>query len=227
MSLLLLCFTGCEQQIPMNDLMYPESVYIVGARDLIVNRDLHIGYLQDTVYTSVAVSSSLPLKKEVVVELEEFPSAIEDYNSRELGTDDVLYQNLASDIYNFPNPHVVIKKGEEYGVYPIYVRPATLHIDSLYMISLKMKSTSEYTMRTEQDTVLLVKFNLMNEYSGQYYMDGVTKEVANLKDSVIYKSPRILQAVEDGNTVRMYHEKNEWTKGATDYRPDYCFYDHY
>lgn len=54
-------------------------------------------------------------------------------------------------------------------------------------------------------------------------MDGTIALQDAPDDAVVYKSPRTLQAVVDGNTVRMYHQKNEWTKGSTDYRPDYCF----
>jgi hypothetical protein len=224
LSLLLLAlfFTSCDDSIPMDELMYPESVYLVGANNLIINRDLNIGYLTDTVYASIAISSSIPTDRDVTVEVEEDPASILNYNSKELGTNDILYQNLDKGIYSFPNPNVIVKKGEVYGTYPIHVKPSTLHIDSLYMIALRLKSTSDFAL-AEEDTVVLMRFNLMNEYSGLYYMDGVIKETANPNDSVIYKSARTLQAVVDGNTVRMYHQKNEWSRGATDYRPDYCF----
>lgn len=220
--LIALFLISCDDDIPMDELMYPESVYLVGAKNLIIDRELNIGYLRDTVYASVAISSSIQTNRDVTVEIEEYPWGIQNYNDKELGTDDVLYQNLASDIYSFPNPNVVVKKGEVYGTYPIYIEPASLHIDSLYMIALRLKSTSGFEIAKE-DTVVLMRFNLKNEYSGLYYMDGVIKEEANPNDSIIYKSPRTLQAVIDGNTVRMYHQKNEWSKGATDYRPSYCF----
>lgn len=222
LSLMALFFISCDDDVPMDKLMHPESVYLVGAKDRIINRDLNIGYLTDTVYTSVAISGSIHTDRDVTVEVEEYPSAITAYNDKELGTNDVLYQNLASDIYSFPNPNVVVKKGQVYGTYPVYINPASLHVDSLYMIALKLKSTSDFEL-AKKDTVVLVRFNQMNDYSGLYYMDGVIKEEANPNDSIIYKSPRNLQAVVDGNTVRMYHLKNEWTKGATDYRPGYCF----
>lgn len=220
--LLPLFLISCDDDIPMDKLMYPESVYLVGAKNKIIERDLNISYLKDTVYASVAVSSSIPTDKDIRIEVIEDPAAIKNYNDKELGSDDVLYQNLAKSIYSFPNPNVIVKKGEIYGTYPIYVDPSSLHTDSLYMIALKLKSTSDFEL-AKKDTIVLMKFNLMNEYSGLYYMDGVIKEEANPNDSIIYKSPRTLRAVVDGNTVRMYHLKNEWTRGATDYRPNYCF----
>lgn len=221
LGLSLLLFAGCDMEAPLDQQLYPETVYIVGARDKIIYRDLDMGYDQDTVYVSVAVSGSLPSSQEVTVELEEYPQAIADYNAKELSSNDILNQNLPGGLYNFPNPNAIVKKGDVYGTYPVYVKPATLHIDSLYMISLKLKSTTAFEM-AENDTVVLVKFNLMNQYSGQYYMDGEIGEVGSTEDAEIYKMPRTLSSVVDGNTVRMYHLKNEWTKGTTDYRPDYC-----
>ncbi len=220
--MLTLCFISCDDEAPMDRALYPESVYLVGAKDKIIYRDLNLGYVQDTAYASVAISGSLPTDRDVTVEVEEYPKAILQYNDKELGSNDILFQNLPSGIYELPDPTVIVKKGKPYNTCPIYVKPATLHIDSLYMIALKLKSTSEYNL-TKKDTVVLMRFNIMNQYSGLYYMDGVIKNVANSKDSVVYKSPRTLQAVLDGNSVRMYHLKNEWSKGATDYRPSYCF----
>ncbi len=218
----LVLLTACEDKAPMEQNLYPETVYLVGSKSLIIDRDLALGYVQDTVYASVAISGSLPTPYDVSVVIEEYPQAIDDYNTRELGTNDVLYRNLDTSIYNFPNDETVVKKGEVYGTYPIYVRPETLHVDSLYMIALRLKSTTAFEL-AEQDTVVLMRFNRKNEYSGLYYMDGVIKNATNPNDSVIYKMPRNLQAVDDGNTVRIYHQKNEYTKGSTDYRPGYCF----
>lgn len=93
-----------------------------------------------------------------------------------------------------------------YGTYPILIDPSTLHIDSLYMIALKLESVSQFA-KSEEDTVVKIRLNLMNKYSGLYYMDGVIKPLDNLKDSLIYKTNRNAQAVIDGNTVRVYHQK--------------------
>lgn len=219
--LLALFFVSCNEKTPMETNLYPEEVYIVGARDKVIYRDLNIGYETDTIYASVAVSGSLPTDRDVHVVLAEFPEAIDNYNERNVTSDDVQFRNPEIDIYSFDN-NVTVKKGNVYGTCPIYINPATLHIDSLYMLSLKMEETSAFTM-AETDTVVLIKLNLKNDYSGQYYMNGMIKNKVNTNDSTVYKMPRTLQAVKDGKTVRMYHEKNEWVKGETDYRPDYCF----
>lgn len=221
-SLLVISLAACNNKIPMEEGLWPETVYIVGAKDKIIDRSLNIGYEKDTIYASVAISGSLPTKENVVVTLVESPQTIEEYNRKERGSDDIMYRTLAEGIYSFPNENVEVKKGDVYGVYPIYIDPSTLHIDSLYMLAFKLEETSRFELAKE-DTVVMIRLNLMNDYSGLYYMDGVIKPVNDPNDSIVYKSPRTLQAVVDGNTVRMYHQKNEWSKGSTDYRPGFCF----
>lgn len=221
-SLLVISLAACNNKIPMEEGLWPETVYIVGAKDKIIDRSLNIGYEKDTIYASVAISGSLPTKENVVVTLVESPQTIEEYNRKERGSDDIMYRTLAEGIYSFPNENVEVKKGDVYGVYPIHIDPSTLHIDSLYMLAFKLKETSRFELAKE-DTVVMIRLNLMNDYSGLYYMDGVIKPVNDPNDSIVYKSPRTLQAVVDGNTVRMYHQKNEWSKGSTDYRPGFCF----
>ena len=165
MSLLLgaMLLTACDDEAPMERSLYPETVYLVGAKDKIITRELNLGYDQDTVYASVAVSGTLPTEKNVIAEVEQIPEAILRYNDRELGTNDVLYQNLPADIYSIPDPAVTVPAGEPYGTLPIYIEPATLHVDSLYMIALKLKSTSDFAL-TKTDTVVLMKFNIVNDY---------------------------------------------------------------
>ena len=61
-------------------------------------------------------------------------------------------------------------------------------------------------------------------YISQPSLSKAVKDLErDLGVQLFHRTNRTLQAVQDGNTVRVYHQKNEWVKGATDYRPDYCF----
>ncbi len=220
---LTLLLVGCDQESPMEQDLYPQQVYIVGAHEKIVNKDLNIGFEQDTIAISVAISGSRTLSKDVTVTIEETPEAIERYNSREVSAEARQFRNLAEGIYHFPLEKVTVKAGTTYSTYPIYIKPETLHCDSLYMLAFKLGSTSEYEM-TKEDTVALVRINLMNEYSGLYYMDGLLKNTTNPEDSLVYNMPRNLVATDNGRTVRMFHYNNEWTEGdPNDYRPTHTF----
>ena len=37
-TLLLACMAGCDNKIPMEENLWPETVYLVGAKDKIINR---------------------------------------------------------------------------------------------------------------------------------------------------------------------------------------------
>lgn len=214
---------GCDAESPMDMDLYPPKVYIVGAVNKIVNRDLHIGNDPDTISVSVAVSGSRPSGQNVTVQLVEQPDAIAYYNSRELSSEVTHYQQLPASNYSYPEEHLTIKAGQVYGTFPIVIKPYQLHCDSLYMLPLKLKSTSSYEL-TQKDTIVLVRVNLVNSYSGVYYMDGVIRNTGNPTDTLVYKMVRNLKATDNGNTVRMYHYNNEFSEGdKIDYRPTHAF----
>jgi hypothetical protein len=215
--------TACDVDAPLDKDMYPQVVYIVGAADRIVYRDLDIGKTTDTLSVSVAISGSRPLSQDVTVTVDEDPDAIEWYNSRELSAEQTHYRKLADDIYSYPQEQVTVKAGSVYATYPIHVNPASLHCDSLYMLALRLTSTTAYEL-AEEDTVALVRISLMNAYSGLYYLDGMIKNTEDSNDSLVYKMPRNLKATDDGHTVRLYHYNNEYAVGdANDYRPTHTF----
>jgi len=219
LALLSFFLVGCDVESPTSKDLYPQQVYIVGATDKIIDRDLNIGVLTDTVSISVAVSGSRPSSQDVTVTLGEDSAAISTYNTRNLSALITQYRKLADNIYSYPSNKVTIKAGQVYSTFPIHIKTSTFHCDSLYMIPLKLTSTTAYNL-IKTDTVALVKLNMVNEYSGLYYMYGVIRNTEDVKDTVVYKMARNLLATDNGKTVRMYHYKNEFIQGdMNDYRP--------
>ncbi len=218
-----LLFTACDQEAPMDTALYPQTAYIVGAHYRIIDEYLDLSYEHDTVNISVAISGNRSLGSDVKVTLEECLEAIDTYNRREVSARARQYRPLSTDIYQIPSYDVTVRKGEVFHTMPIYVNPSSLHCDSLYMLAFKIAVTSMYEA-TKIDTVALLRMNLVNKYSGQYYMNGVIKNVDNPNDSLVYVMPRRLTATKDGRTVRMFHYNNEWVEGSSnDYRPTYTF----
>nr|WP_319570579.1 DUF4361 domain-containing protein [uncultured Draconibacterium sp.] len=212
-------FVGCEEdESPMNKELFPQKVYIVGARDRVIDRDVDLGSSPDTISVSVAVSGSLPLERDVTVTLGENPDEITLYNARNVSGEAVQYQKPEEAIYSYPLDQVTIKSGDIYSTYPIVINPATLQPDSLYMIPLRLTSISDYEL-AENDTTVLVKLNLTNDYAGLYYVEGILKNTTDANDSLVYKMARNLIATDNGSTVRMFHFNNE----TKDYRSDYAF----
>lgn len=212
-------FAGCgEDDSPMNKELYPQKVYIVGARNQVIDRDIDLGNSPDTIFLSVAVSGSLPLSKDVSVTLAENPDEVPLYNARNVSGAAVQFRKPDAAIYSYPLDQVTISAGQIYSTYPIYIDPATLQCDSLYMVPLRLSSISDYEL-SDNDTTVLVRLNLINQYSGLYYVKGMLRSTTNPKDSVVYRMARNLVATDNGNTVRMYHFNNQ----TDQYRPTHTF----
>src|SRR5450759_3690937 len=174
---------GCgEDDSPMNKELYPQKVYIVGARNQVIDRDIDLGNSPDTIFLSVAVSGSLPLSKDVSVTLAENPDEVALYNERNVSGAAVQFQQPDAAVYSYPLDLVTLKAGQVYSTYPIYVDPSTLQCDSLYMIPLRLNSISDYEL-SENDTNVLVRLNLKNQYSGLNYVDGLLKNTCLLYTS--------------------------------------------
>lgn len=216
---LIVLFAGCENETsPMDTDLFPSKVYIVGTRDQIVEREIELGNMIDTIAVSVAVSGSRPLNKDVTVTIKENIDEIDLYNQRNVSGEDVQYQKLDDSIYSYPLQQLTIKAGEVYNTFPIHIKPESLQCDSLYMIPIRLNTISDYEL-SDNDTTVLVRLHLVNKYSGLYYVEGILKNTTNVTDSVMYKMTRNLVATDNGSTVRMYHYNNE----TKDYRSTHTF----
>ena len=215
---LALLLVWCDVNSPMDKDLYPQKVYIVGARDQVIDSDINLGNVPDTISISVAVSCSRPLNHDVTVTLGEEPTEIQVYNHRNLSSEAVQYQKPDASVYSFPLDQLTVKAGDVYNTYPIRINPSTLHCDSLYMLPLRLKSISDYVL-SDNYTTVLVRFNLMNKYSGLYYVRGLLKNTTDPNDSLVYLMARNLVATDNGSTVRMFHYNNE----TKDYRPTHTF----
>lgn len=221
----LVTMVACDVESAMDKDLYPEHVYIVGAENPIIDRDLDLGIEENTITVSVAVSGSRPSTKDVTATVAVIPDVVEEYNFRELTAKNTPYRDLNPTLYSFPSDKVTIKAGTIYNTYPIRIRPDTsiLHCDSLYMLALQLTHTTAYQLN-RTDTVALVRINLVNDFSGLYYMDGTITNTSNADDFQAYSMPRNLVATDDGRTVRMYHYNNEYVDGdERNYRPTHTF----
>lgn len=211
LSLAVLVIAGCNEKSAMDEDLYPEKVYIVGSRDRFIDRNVDIGNTEDVITVAVGVSGSRPSKQDVTAVVVESPYLVERYNVRERSPLQVQYQSLAVDAHSYLSDRVTIKAGMLNNTYPINIKTTDLHMDSLYMIALQLESTSAYELNST-DTVAYVRLNLVNRYSGQYYMDGRLTDITSTLDPkpfITYVTPRTLKATDNGNTVRMFHFNSE------------------
>lgn len=215
---LALLLIGCDVDSPMDKDLYPQKVYIVGTQDQVIDRDVDLGNVPDTISISVAVSGSRSSNNDVTVTFGEEPAEIGVYNYRNVSAEAVQYQKPDASVYSYLSDQLTIKAGKEYNTYPIRIDPSTLQCDSLYMLPLRLSSISGYEL-SSKDTIVLVRLNLTNKYSGLYYAKAVLKNTTNPNDSLVYKMSRNLVATNNGSTVRMYHYNNE----TKDYRLSHTF----
>jgi hypothetical protein len=209
---LFLCFiaalliSGCEDY-QIDKEQYDRIIYLTRSIDLVKNEYINYSYAWDTIYVSVSISGSQYPNKDIRVTLQEEYGAIARYNNENLSVSDIQFRHLPVDAYEYPQTDVVIKAGQSTGVYPIYIYPDKLHCDSLYMLPFGIADVSAYEKRTKMDTILLARINVVNEYSGNYYMNGTKKDLGNNSEAP-YLMYRTLTAT-NANMLRMFHESNE------------------
>lgn len=170
----LMGMASCEPQAdPLENEQYQKEVYLVGAAQDI--QDKEVSYAGDgSLYVSAAIGGTTFPDHDVQVTIglasEEKMNL---YNYKNLSADDVQFQTLPAEWYNFPSWTGTIKAGEVYCRIPFTINTEKLHADSLYVIPLKVVSTSHYSA-VQKDTVLLVHPKMVNDYSGSYTFEGTT-----------------------------------------------------
>lgn len=173
----LMGMASCEPvSDPLEKEQYQKEVYLVGAAQDI--QDKEISYAGDgSLYVSAAIGGTTFPDQDVQVTIGLADNAKMDmYNYKNFSDGDVKYQPLPSAWYNFPSVVGVIKAGEVYCRIPFTIDTEKIHADSLYVIPLKVVTTSAYSI-VQKDTTLLVHPKMVNDYSGAYTFEGTTWEM--------------------------------------------------
>ena len=176
LCLVAICILAGCNEYPIDEEQYDRFIYPTRSIDLVKNEYINYSYDRDTMYVSVSISGSKYSDKDVRVILREENGAIDLYNRQNRSALDIQFRHLPNSAYAYPQTDVVIEAGKSTGVFPIYVYPEQLHCDSLYMLPFSIDSVSQYEKRTKIDTVLIARINLINEYSGNYYINANKKK---------------------------------------------------
>ncbi len=216
-AFLAILVSGCREDSPLDGEQYMKQVSIVGA-DQTTNEGLRVAEVpyRDLVRSetpvSVTTGGSLNIDQDITVVLKEAGSAaIDDYNFKYLDDDEPQYRHLDDEAYAIPDLSVDIKAGEVYGLMPVEISTAGLNADSLYALTFQIESVSdpEYISVRTVDTVLILAFKLINDFSGLYNSQGYDfpydpdTGIATGDSSEISTS-RNLTAL-DVHTVRLFH----------------------
>lgn len=212
--LLSIIFGSCNYENPLDREQYEKAVYLIGASNNLLTKTLSYSSETQKTFISVGVSGSLLIDNDVTVGVSSHNSIIDWYNTKfKYLPTDLKYQKLDESFYNVPSYNVTLKAGNTYAKLPIEVTTEGLHCDSLYALTFKIDSSSDY-MVNNTDSALIVTFNLVNAYSGNYIFNGLRHQLdgnGNVTASTsISNTLRTFKAT-DENSVRFYHEQQSET----------------
>lgn len=195
---------GCEKN-PNESEQYFKQVYLIGAYSDIAKQEVKCNETgKSEVFVSVATSGSLNIDQDVTVTLGLSPKAIDVYNAKYVPYGAIKYQTLPEGMYDIPSKTATVKAGSVYTRVPIMLNTDLMHIDSLYMIPVKIESASNNISIVKKDTVLLVAPVKVNEYSGVYQLSGDRVPIAGGDPARTVSSIRNVVAISH-NKVRSYH----------------------
>lgn len=209
LGFVVLLISACVDD-PLNDEQYTNLVTLIGTQDEVQEKKVKYGS-QGDFFVSVYCGGTLPPEKDVTVSLvQAHKSNIDNYNYKNVLAGEIKYQPLPEEWYEIPSYKGVIQAGERYARIPVRILPDKIDTDSLYLISLKLLSATPYQVNEKADTVLLVKVKMINDYSGNYTMEG--SEYSVNEDGTLdslsvlpLNVSRSLTAV-NKNMVRFYHK---------------------
>ncbi|HJD74847.1 MAG TPA: DUF4361 domain-containing protein [Bacteroides reticulotermitis] len=212
--LLLVVLTSCDYESPLDKEQYKKTLYLIGASSNLVTKELAYSSEPQEGFITVGISGSLLIDKNVEVNLESHNSIIDWYNKKfKFLATDIKYQGLASSAFEVPSYSATLKAGETYVRVPFKIKTEDMECDSLYAITFKLASSSAGYEINQKDSALIVSFNLVNNYSGNYIFKALRHEL-NSSDEIVASTSitivRTLKATEE-NAVRFYNDQQAET----------------
>lgn len=163
------CMTACNEDAQFDKELYKKVINVLSDDNLIfaVNHDLNKE--ESTGYISIGCGGTKHIDTDALVELEPDNEALAEYNRLNFDIDESRFAHALDPWrYDIPDMTTVLKADSEdnYGTIPVHVRPEGLSPDSIYLISLRIKSASAYEINPKKRTVLY-RVLLKNDYALQ------------------------------------------------------------
>lgn len=206
-------FASCDYESPLDREQYKKTLYMIGAKNNIITKELAYSSEPQETAVSVGLSGSLFPDFDVNVDLESHDQILNWYNSKyKFLATDIKYQILNQDLFQVPSMSTVIKAGEAYGRVPFTVKTEGLHCDSLYALTFRIKQSSHFE-KNLTDSALIVTFKLVNKYSGNYDMKVIVNELSKTGDITGTKTINIMRTLTacSEHEVRFYNEQQPET----------------
>lgn len=154
--LAMLALTACES-FDFEQEMGQKVICIISDNDLVYTGMHDLNQAESTGYISINCGGSLKIDRDVNVILEYAPEVLQDYNKIKYDIDQSKYaKELPSKYYSIAQMGLTLKADspDTYNVMPIQVKPEGLSPDSIYLIPLRIKSVSAYSVNPEKFQVL-------------------------------------------------------------------------
>lgn len=150
----ILTFSACDRDEVFEKEQYKNVFALISESGNVSHNFLSLG--KESIATVAAsMGGTNPTEKDVVVNLVEDPSFIDDFNRINYDVDKNLYvRPLPKDKYDIESLEFTIPAGEVSGKLPIRIRPDGLSPDSSYFISLRVESHTAYEANPKKSFVL-------------------------------------------------------------------------
>lgn len=168
---------SCNEDEMFKGELYEKNVYALSFTDYVfpsihsLNTEKSVGYV--TAYIGGTELKHDPVNVEFILDNEAF----DHFNEVNYDLETSKYAKILDPkFYRIPSLKTVIDRDQPYGLLPIEINPEGLSPDSIYLIPLKIKSTSKYGLNKEKLAVLY-QVLLENDYASQsegtvYFMKG-------------------------------------------------------
>lgn len=179
-SLLSSTISACSPD-PLDSEQYQNEVYLIGAYNK--TWTINVKYEEDKHedYFTVSSSGSLNINQDAHIVAEINDDIVDSYNRKYIGIDntEAILHNLDQDLYDIPGIDKIVidhTKGISVKV-PIFINSKNLNPDWKYAIPIQIVSSTPYKVN-DTGKKMIILFNLLNDYSGNYQVDGQRTEVS-------------------------------------------------
>lgn len=182
-GLAFVALASCDNYNQFEDEQYKKVLYVLSYDNNVFEETHFFNEEESTGHLTVYAGGTRPIDQDVTVEFEKDTALLPKFNLSNYELNVSKYaKELDPSKFELPSNQVTLKVGEEkaYSLFPIKINPAGLSPDSVYMIPLRIKSSSTYEVNPERSAVLYRLF-IANMYANQkeatqYSMKGERKE---------------------------------------------------
>lgn len=215
--LILMVVTSCDKTEYFDIEQYEKMIYIVSGTNNVDEEEFSYSKEENVRYVSFSTSGSKPVEEDVHIELETDTELLPKFNKYTFDEDEEKFAKVLNpDFYRIESYKLTLKKGENTGLLPVYIKSevlAGLSPDSIFMIPLSIKSVSAYKIQEDKRNVLM-RIRTRNEFATTgkttyYSLKGYRLDtVGTTYNNVLLTSTSKVMVPLSNNEVRIFIANN-------------------